>query len=401
MAVRTPSATITTMTTADMPGSATRRLVRVHEGRVIGGVCQGAALYFDVDPVIFRVVLAVLTVFGGAGLVIYALAWLLMPDEGSRETRLERWLHTGHVEFRQVLLVVLVTACVVILLTNTHIFAHSIGAAAVAVLAALLLTDLVGRRHGRGLFSSRRPSAPVFYGPEPAPPSWTMTAPHDGPVPTMPMPTMPTQTMPIVRQPRERSWLGWLTFGAVLVVAGTLSVIATSGAAHPQPADVLAACVAVCGVGLVVGALAGRARAIIPIGILLVLGLGVANTLPRDLTWTAGTRSWTPARSDLASSYVLGAGKADLDLSRLGKTTTATVDVRIGAGRLIVYVPRGAGVVVDAKVGAGRVYLFGHEQDGTGVQIRQVVPPAGSAAGTLTLNLQGGFGDLEVRNAAA
>jgi hypothetical protein len=214
----------------------------------------------------------------------------------------------------------------------------------------------------------------------------------------MPLPTVP---LPTTWTPRERSWLGWLTLGAVLTVAGILSVVATSGVAHPQPADALAACIAVCGVGLVVGALAGRARAIIPLGILLVLGLGVANTLPRDLTWTAGTRNWTAVKGDLASSYVLGAGKADLDLSGLGARTTATVDVRIGAGRLIVYVPPGSRLVIDAKVGAGRIYVFGREQDGTGVEVRQVVPPATSTAGTLTLNLHGGFGDLEVRDAAA
>jgi hypothetical protein len=179
-----------------------------------------------------------------------------------------------------------------------------------------------------------------------------------------------------------------------------MSLVASSGAAHPQPPDVLAVCVAITGVGLLVGGFLGRARAMIPVGILLVLGLGVTNALPRDLTWTAGTRSWAPVATDIAPAYVLGAGKADLDLSRLA-TSTATIDARIGAGRLMVFVPRGTGLVIDAKVSAGRVLIFGHEQDGSGVSAKQVIPATRPHAGTLTLHLRGGFGDLEVRNAAA
>jgi hypothetical protein len=206
--------------------------------------------------------------------------------------------------------------------------------------------------------------------------------------------------LPVVeRIKRERSWLGWLTFGVVLLTAGVISMVANSGAAHPQPADVLAGCVAICGVGLVVGALAGRARAMIPLGILLVMLLGIANALPRNLSWSAGTRSWSPVSSDLASTYVLGAGKADLDLTRLGAGATASIDARLGAGRLMVFVPRGSGLVIDAKVSAGRVYVFGHEQDGAGVTLHQVIAPTRATAGTLTLHLEDGFGDVEVRNA--
>jgi hypothetical protein len=179
-----------------------------------------------------------------------------------------------------------------------------------------------------------------------------------------------------------------------------MSLVAGSGAAHPQPADVFAVCVAIAGVGLIVSGFAGRARAMIPIGVLLVMGLGVTNALPRDLTWSAGTRNWAPVATDIAPSYVLGAGKADLDLTKLA-TSTATINARIGAGRLIVLVPHGAGLVIDAKMGAGRIVILGHEQDGSGVAAHQVVPASRPHAGTLTLHLQSGFGDLEVRDEAA
>ena len=375
------------MTTTDTPATAERRLTRAREGRVIAGVCQGAAQYFDIDPVIFRIVLAVLTVFGGAGLLVYVLCWAFIPEEGTAETRVERWLHSGHDDLRRILLLGAIAVCVVIFLGNTNIFAHRVGAAAVAVIAALVITEVVGRRRGHGLFTSRRPVAPTYYGPVAA-----TETPAEAP---------PTVAMPIPRPPKERAWLGWLSFGGIVMVAGVMAMVASSGAAHPQPADIFAVCVAIAGVALIVSGFAGRARAMIPIGILLVLGLGVTNALPRDLTWTAGTRDWEPVASDVASSYVLGVGKADLDLSRLPVTTTTTIDVRIGAGRLHVFLPPGVGAVIDAKLGAGRLYILGRDQDGSGLSMHEVLPASRPHAGTITLHIEGGFGDLEVLDEAA
>lgn len=55
---------------------------RLHksENRMICGVCGGIAEYFNIDPTIVRIVLAV-AVFGyGAGLGLYILAALFMPN---------------------------------------------------------------------------------------------------------------------------------------------------------------------------------------------------------------------------------------------------------------------------------------------------------------------------------
>jgi hypothetical protein len=318
---------------------------------------------------------------------------VLIPEDGTPQTRIEHWLRSGNRDVRQIFLLVLLATCAVIFLGNANIFAHRIGAAAVAVLAALLLTELVGRRSGRQLFGGRRNnvgSAPLYYGPSPAPSGWAEPAPSGwagAGTSTMPLPMVEP-----VRP--DRSWLSWLTFGILVITAGVLSGLATNDIAHPQPADVLAVCVAICGLGLVAGAFAGRAYAMIPIGILLVLGLGVTDALPRDLTWTAGTRQWAPSSTDLAARYVLGAGKADLDLTQLA--AGANVDARVGAGRLMVFVPAGVGLDIDAKVSGGRVYAFGREQDGSGVHFRRVVDPTRPGAGTLHLKLQDGFGDIEI-----
>ena len=55
---------LSTMTTPTASADQIHRLSRPHEGRMIAGVCAGAGRYFDVDPVIFRVVLGVLVFFG-------------------------------------------------------------------------------------------------------------------------------------------------------------------------------------------------------------------------------------------------------------------------------------------------------------------------------------------------
>jgi len=85
-----------TETTSLPPGPSARwpRLVRRRDDKVVAGVCAAAARLTGTDPVLWRVVLAVLTVFGGTGLVLYAAGWLLIPEEGQPESTGERLLRT-------------------------------------------------------------------------------------------------------------------------------------------------------------------------------------------------------------------------------------------------------------------------------------------------------------------
>ncbi|WP_433221401.1 PspC domain-containing protein [Microtetraspora malaysiensis] len=62
--------------------SSVRQLRRTRDGRVVAGVCSGVGRYIGVDANILRVALAVATFFGGLGVGIYAVAWLLIPEEG-------------------------------------------------------------------------------------------------------------------------------------------------------------------------------------------------------------------------------------------------------------------------------------------------------------------------------
>ena len=60
---------------------ATRRLYRIRDGRIVAGVCTGLAAYLRVDPTLVRLAFALLTVFGGVGILLYLGAWVVIPDE--------------------------------------------------------------------------------------------------------------------------------------------------------------------------------------------------------------------------------------------------------------------------------------------------------------------------------
>jgi phage shock protein PspC (stress-responsive transcriptional regulator) len=64
----------------------TRLLQRSRSDRMVAGVAGGLARYFDIHPAVFRVGFVVLTLLGGAGVLIYAVAALAMPDEGKRDS---------------------------------------------------------------------------------------------------------------------------------------------------------------------------------------------------------------------------------------------------------------------------------------------------------------------------
>jgi phage shock protein PspC (stress-responsive transcriptional regulator) len=71
-------------------GNRTKTLVRDRKGRMLAGVCAGAAQYFGLDVTLVRVIVAVVSVItGGAGVLAYLVQWVLAS--GSRDS-----FHTRH-----------------------------------------------------------------------------------------------------------------------------------------------------------------------------------------------------------------------------------------------------------------------------------------------------------------
>src|SRR5688572_30738517 len=65
------------------PAPSPRRLTRSSDDRMLAGVAGGLGRHFDLDPLLFRVGFAVLTLFGGSGLLLYVLLALLVPSESA------------------------------------------------------------------------------------------------------------------------------------------------------------------------------------------------------------------------------------------------------------------------------------------------------------------------------
>ena len=74
-------------------GSKGKRLVRVRNGRMVAGVCVGVAAYIGVDVNLVRLAFGVFTVFYALGVLIYLIAWVVLPEDGEDNSILESLLH--------------------------------------------------------------------------------------------------------------------------------------------------------------------------------------------------------------------------------------------------------------------------------------------------------------------
>jgi phage shock protein PspC (stress-responsive transcriptional regulator) len=64
----------------------TKRLIRSREDRWLGGVCAGLGRYFDLSPAVYRIAFVALAFAGGTGILLYAAAFLVIPEEGSADS---------------------------------------------------------------------------------------------------------------------------------------------------------------------------------------------------------------------------------------------------------------------------------------------------------------------------
>ena len=67
-----------------------RRLQRSESDRFLTGVCGGIADYTGLDSTLIRVLFAVFTLLGFSGILVYFLAWLLMPAESEHRSLMEQ-----------------------------------------------------------------------------------------------------------------------------------------------------------------------------------------------------------------------------------------------------------------------------------------------------------------------
>ncbi len=67
-----------------------RKLYRDPEQAVLGGVCGGLSVYFNMDPVVIRLIVVLLALLtSGAGIMVYVILWIVVPKAVTTSQRLE------------------------------------------------------------------------------------------------------------------------------------------------------------------------------------------------------------------------------------------------------------------------------------------------------------------------
>lgn len=140
--------------TSNLPPAASaivtpRPLVRSVDDRMLAGVSGGIAGRLGVDAVIIRVLTVVLSLFGGAGVLLYALGWLLLPaGDGRGRSELEDAFDARTKERGRHLLIVL-GLVLAIGISSLVVFSSSAVPGLLVVLTAVTLLLLDRRDPGR------------------------------------------------------------------------------------------------------------------------------------------------------------------------------------------------------------------------------------------------------------
>lgn len=425
------------------PGPGSAPLRRSPQHKVFGGVCGGLGRYCDVDPVIFRVVFALLAVAGGVGLIIYGFCWLLVPMLGEDEHEGRRLL-SGRVEGTAL-------TAVLCALVGCGLFLSMLNKGNVVSFAVMLSLATFGAaywsRHRyqaagdeeaaapAAAQAAAGPTAPAKGGHEGAPPetqapparggpSWWrdpivkdggsgqpagtgyLWGPADGPDAGSYAPGRAGVAARTPRAPERTSIGGWTFLAAVVATA-----VGTGATWSSQPLGTslqtgLVAALAVFGIGLLISSVYGRTGAGTIVAVVLTSALlAGAAALPKSVTTDWQRRTWEPTAADrVAASYELGTGVGKLRLAGLRLVDDRTIRTRaeVGAGRLEVTVPRDVRVKLDIEVGLGDIQLPGEKPDDVDVSPMRdrtiTLEPVGKrpARGTLELDLEVGIGQVEV-----
>ncbi len=57
------------------------RLYRSRKTRVLGGVAGGLAEYFNLDPILVRIIFVIIALINGFGILLYIILWIVVPEE--------------------------------------------------------------------------------------------------------------------------------------------------------------------------------------------------------------------------------------------------------------------------------------------------------------------------------
>jgi phage shock protein PspC (stress-responsive transcriptional regulator) len=329
------------------PENTPKRLTRSRTDRVIGGVCGGLGRYFNVDPLLFRIGAVALIFLGGAGVLLYLAALLLVPNEDQAEA-----LAPGATNSNRALVI----AAVVVLLVIAFPFLLVGGAVVAGV--GIPLAVLVG--------------AGVLV--------WWLVS-GEGPS---------GEAGEIAR----RAALGI----GILILCFVLFFVAGFGAAA-GPDWLVPGLVILGGAGIAIGAFLRPVRWLVLPAMTIAIAAGVVAAANIDLDGGIGQREYRPGSSvDLRDHYQLGIGELVVDLrdTDLPKGDVP-LDLDVGIGEARVIVPDNVCVVTDADIGVGNVHVLGRDHGGVDVAY-QDAPEAKPTTTRLLVHGDVGVGELRVHD---
>ena len=400
-----------------------RTLRRSAHDRKVAGVAGGLARHLDVDPLLVRVLFVVLAFFGGSGLLLYAVLWLLVPDERDGHTVVPSDDST-----RNVLVIVALVVATLIALT-TGVGGDSggvwfVSVVAIGALAVYLLRQNRREHHGAHATHGGAPAA-----------TWTAEASGA----TYPVTTAPTGLGPTAMGPTGSTWTGsgwsserpygtppgggsWApppaypparrrrrgpllfmpTLALVALGAGVLGLLDTQGTAVPDAAYAALA-LATVGVMLVVGSVFGRAGGLVLIGLVALGALGVTAVAEPSYSGSRDVSVRPTSTGDLQASYSVPAGRVEIDLTGVTEPSALagrSLEVDVNAGEIVVIVPPEVAIDLEAAIEYGGAIDTpdGRTTDGWGNSVERTYPAeTGSGGAPLELDLEAGFGHIDVR----
>ena len=342
-------------------------LYRPINGRYLTGTALGIAQKLDLPPWVIRTAFAAL-IFTGVGIPLYAISWLLIPGEGENEAIGERLLRdlSGSRAWVGVALVVVAGA---ILASSLPFFDGG-----VIIPTALLVLGVI---LFRGNYNNRPAGPPT---PQPINPMTGELRPLTPPAPRTP--------------PRPPSMLGRLTVGFTVLSLGILAIIdRASPLVDARPRHYLALAVTIVGLGILVGTFYGRARWLIPFGLLLVpASVGAGFT---EFSDEARVQIIRPANAaELNSLYELPVGELTIDLRDLEfDEEPVEVAVEMGVGSINLLLPAEVGLQATTEVGIGAAHIDGDGRGGFGVEFDRQLE---GDQGLLIVDLEVGIGEITV-----
>jgi phage shock protein PspC (stress-responsive transcriptional regulator) len=356
---------------APPPHQDLERLRRSVTDRYVAGVAGGLGRHFGIDPTIIRVLLAVLTLFGGAGVLIYAVAWLFVPEDGRDRAP----IHVGG-EPRKILL--LAAVGIAGLLAVGDAFSGFNAGWPIASIAVIIGVVLIARdrKDGKTRPAPAAPAQPWAAAEQPPiATSYTAPVPPDfsaGPTPPAPPAWQPPVGKPPLVPPHPKRtgilWF-WPTLALIAIGLGVVGIIDT-GSHHVDAGVYPAVAVAITGVMLLVGSFFGRPGGLILIGIVSTMALSVATVLGTFHVDGRNLEANPKTAAEVQPSYDTHMGRIVLDLTDVTDPASLAgreIDLSLNAGEITVIVPKSLNVDIDAELGfAGGIKIPGY--DGGGIQ---------------------------------